>query len=116
VPYEPAEEPGIFEQLAQLNLYQSKALLKRGELLKELVLGELLLLWDIIVFVVSADDTFHDHTPLSPVELGRVSSGWPPPWRQHRHTVSVIAISVTKAIGQISLFENDADADVGHGG
>jgi hypothetical protein len=38
VPYEAAEQFGAFGQAAQLNLDEGKALLERGELLKELFL------------------------------------------------------------------------------
>jgi hypothetical protein len=38
VPYEAAEKLGVFGQAAQLNLNEGKALLERGELLKELFL------------------------------------------------------------------------------
>jgi hypothetical protein len=64
VPYEAAEQFGAFGQAAQLNLDEGKALLERGELLKELFLSELLLRETAFVFVVSVDKTFHDDAPL----------------------------------------------------
>jgi hypothetical protein len=42
VPYEAAEQLGVFRQAAQLNLNEDKSVLERGELLKKLLLGELL--------------------------------------------------------------------------
>jgi hypothetical protein len=64
VPYEAAEKLGVFGQAAQLNLNEGKALLERGELLKELFLSELLFRGSAFVFVVSVDKTFHDDTPF----------------------------------------------------
>jgi hypothetical protein len=64
VPYEAAEKLGVFGQAAQLNLNEGKALLERGELLKELFLSELLFRGSAFVFVVSVDMTFHDDTPF----------------------------------------------------
>jgi hypothetical protein len=60
VPCEPAEEFGVFGHAAHVNLKEGKALLERGELLKELFLGELLCRGTACVFVVSVDKTFHD--------------------------------------------------------
>jgi hypothetical protein len=64
VPYQAAEQFGIFGQLAQLNLNEGKALLERGELLEELLLGGFLFRGNAIVLVVSAYETFHDDAPF----------------------------------------------------
>jgi len=64
VPCKAAEELGVFGQVAHVNLKEGKAILERGELLKELFLSELLLRETAFVFVVSVDKTFHDDAPL----------------------------------------------------
>jgi hypothetical protein len=64
MPCEAAEEFGIFGQAAHVNLKEGKAILDRGELLKELFLGELLFQGAAFVFVVSVDKTFHDGAPV----------------------------------------------------
>jgi hypothetical protein len=46
-----------------VNLKEDKAILERGELLKELFLSELLFLPIAFVFVVSVDKTFHNDAP-----------------------------------------------------
>ena len=74
MPYEAAEQFGIFGQFAQLNLNQGKSLLERGELLKELFLGELLFPESIFGFVVSAGETYHDDAPLFQVDLRQGAS------------------------------------------
>jgi hypothetical protein len=71
VPYQAAEQFGIFGQLAQLNLNEGKALLKRGELLEELFLGGFLFRGNALAFVVSVDETYHDDAPLFRAKLGR---------------------------------------------
>jgi hypothetical protein len=63
VPREAAEEFGIFGHAAHVNLKDGKALLERGELLKELFLSDLLFRETAFVFVVSIE-TFHDDAPL----------------------------------------------------
>jgi hypothetical protein len=85
VPCEAAEEFGVFGHAADMNLKEGKALLERGELLKELFLSELLFRETAIVFVVSVDKIFHDDAPLRIASLCRpvtraasVVSGWPP--------------------------------------
>jgi hypothetical protein len=60
VPCEAAEEFGVFGHAAHVNLKEGKAILERGELLKELFLSELLFRETAFVFVV----TFHDDAPL----------------------------------------------------
>jgi hypothetical protein len=70
VPCEAAEAFGIFGQAAHVNLKEGKAILNRGELLKELFLSELLFQGAAFVFVVSVDKTFHDDAPM----LGWVGS------------------------------------------
>jgi hypothetical protein len=64
LPCEAAEEFGVFGHAAHVNLKEGKALLERGELLKELFLSELLLRETAFVFAVSVDKTFHDDAPL----------------------------------------------------
>jgi hypothetical protein len=64
VPCEAAEEFGIFGHAAHVNLKESKAVLDRGELLKELFLSELVFQGAAFVFVVSVDKTFHDDAPV----------------------------------------------------
>jgi len=64
LPCEAAEEFGVFGHAGHVNLKEGKALLERGELLKELFLSELLLRETAFVFVVSVDKTFHDDAPL----------------------------------------------------
>jgi len=64
LPCEAAEEFGVFGHATHENLKEGKALLERGELLKELFLSELLLRETAFVFVVSVDKTFHDDAPL----------------------------------------------------
>jgi hypothetical protein len=64
VPGEAAEKFGVFGHAAHVNLKQGKAILERGELLKELFLGELLFRETAFVFLVSVDRTFHDDAPL----------------------------------------------------
>jgi len=64
VPCEAAEEFGVFGHAAHVNLKESKALLKRGELLKELFLSEVLFRETAFVFVVSVEKIFHDDAPL----------------------------------------------------
>jgi hypothetical protein len=71
VPYEAAEEFGVFGQPAQLNLNEGKSLLDRGKLLKELFLSGLRFRRSGFDFVVSVDETFHDVLLL---ELGRAST------------------------------------------
>jgi hypothetical protein len=75
VPCEAAEEFGVFGHAAHVNLKEGKAILERGELLKELFLSELLFRETAFVFVVSVDKTFHDDAPLCWVRLGHVSTG-----------------------------------------
>jgi len=64
VPCEAVEEFGVFGHASHVNLKKGKALLKRGELLKELFLSELRFGETAFVFVVSVDKTFHDDAPL----------------------------------------------------
>jgi hypothetical protein len=72
VPCEAAEEFGVFGQAADVNLKEGKALLERGELLKELFLSELLFRESAFGFVVSVDKIFHDDAPrLMQRSLGR---------------------------------------------
>jgi hypothetical protein len=52
-----------------VNLKKGKAILERGELLKELFLSELLFRETAFAFVVSVDETFHDDAPLCWVGL-----------------------------------------------
>jgi hypothetical protein len=73
VPCEAAEEFGAFGHAAHVNLKKGKAILERGELLKELFLSELLIRETAFVCVVSVDKTFHDDAPSCWVGLGRVS-------------------------------------------
>jgi len=73
VPCEAAEEFGVFGHAADMNLKEGKALLERGELLKELFLSELLS--RDIVFVVSVDKIFHDDAPLRIASLRVSTSG-----------------------------------------
>jgi len=72
LPCEAAEEFGGFGHAADVKLKEGKALLERGELLKELFLSELLFRETAFVFVVSIDKTFHDDAPLCWVGSGRV--------------------------------------------
>jgi hypothetical protein len=69
VPCETAEEFGVFGHTAHVNLKKGKAILKRGELLKELFLSELLFRETAFAVVVSVDKTFHDDAPLCWVGL-----------------------------------------------
>jgi len=73
LPCEAAEEFGVFGQTAHVSLKEGKAILERGELLKELFLSELMFRETAFVFVVSVDKTFHDDAPSCWVGLGRVS-------------------------------------------
>jgi len=50
LPCEAAEEFGVFGHATHVNLKEGKALLERGELLKELFLSELLLRETAFVF------------------------------------------------------------------
>jgi hypothetical protein len=59
-----------------VNLKKGKAILKRGELLKELFLSELLFRETVFAFVVSIDKTFHDDAPFV--------LGWLHDWAQYR--------------------------------
>jgi hypothetical protein len=77
VPCDVAKEFDVFGHAAHVNLKGGKALLERGELLKELFLSELLFRETAIVFVVIVEKTFHDDIPLcwvgvaaSPVQSG----------------------------------------------
>jgi hypothetical protein len=63
VPCETVEEFGVFGHAAHVNLKEGKAILKRGELLKELFLSELLFRETVFVFVVSVEKTLHDNAP-----------------------------------------------------
>jgi hypothetical protein len=63
VPCETVEEFGVFGHAAHVNLKEGKAILKRGELLKELFLSELLFRETAFVFVVSVEKTLHDNAP-----------------------------------------------------
>jgi hypothetical protein len=63
VPCEAAKEFGVVGHAAHMNLKKGKAILERGELLKELFLGELLFRETAFAFVVSVDKTFHDDAP-----------------------------------------------------
>jgi hypothetical protein len=69
VPCEAAEEFGIVGHVAHVNLKKGKAILERGELLKELFLSELLFRETAFADVVSVDKTFHDDAPLCWVGL-----------------------------------------------
>lgn len=64
MPCEFTEESGIFGQAAHVNLKEGKAILDRGELLKELIISELLFRETAIVFVVIVEKTFHEDAPL----------------------------------------------------
>jgi hypothetical protein len=64
LPYEAAEEFGVFGHAAHVSLKEGKALFERGELLKELFLSEFLFRETAFVFVVRVDKTFHDDAPL----------------------------------------------------
>jgi hypothetical protein len=64
VPCEAAEEFGVFGHRAHLNLKQGKALLDRGELLKELFLSDLPFGKTGFVFVLSVVAARHDNAPL----------------------------------------------------
>ena len=64
MPCEAAEELGVFGHISHVNLKEGKAILERGELLKELFLSELLFRETAFVFVVSVDNAFHDDAPL----------------------------------------------------
>jgi hypothetical protein len=64
VPCEAAEEFGVFGHAAHVNLKEGKAILERGELLKELFLSEILFRETASVFAVSVYKTFHDDAPL----------------------------------------------------
>jgi hypothetical protein len=74
VPCEAAEELGVLGHAAHVNLKESKAILERGELLKELFLRELRLRETNFVLVVSVDDGFHDDAPLYRGGLSGVST------------------------------------------
>jgi hypothetical protein len=63
VPCEAAEEFGVFGHAAHVNLKESKALLERCELFKELFLSEFLFPETAFVFVVSVDKILHDDAP-----------------------------------------------------
>jgi hypothetical protein len=71
VPCEAAEEFDVFGHAAHVNLKEGKAILERGELLKELFLSELLFRETAFVRVVSVDNILHDDAPLSLVGLSR---------------------------------------------
>jgi hypothetical protein len=64
VPCEAPKELGIFGHAAHVNLKKGKAILDRGELLKELFLSELLFEEAAVVLVVSVDKTFHVYAPV----------------------------------------------------
>jgi hypothetical protein len=64
VPCEFTEEFGIFGQAAHVNLKEGKAILDRGELLKELFLSELLFRETTIIFVLIVEKTFHEDAHL----------------------------------------------------
>jgi hypothetical protein len=64
VPCETAEEFGVVGHAAHVNLKKGKAILERGELLKEPLLSELLFRETASAFVVSVDKTFHDDAPF----------------------------------------------------
>jgi hypothetical protein len=63
VPCKAAEKFGAFGHAAHVSLKKGKAILERGELLKELFLSELLFRETAFVCVVSVDKTFHDDAP-----------------------------------------------------
>jgi hypothetical protein len=74
VPCEAAEQFGVFGHAAHVNLKEGKAILERGELLKELFLSDLQFRKTAFVFVVSVDKIFHDDAPLCWVALSGVST------------------------------------------
>jgi len=61
-------------------------------------------------FVLSRVSMKHFMIMLPCVGLGRSAPG-----RQHRHTISITAIIFAEEIDQISLFQEDANTDVGRG-
>ena len=73
MPCEAAEQFGVFRQAAHLNLEEGKAILERGELLKELFFRQFLFPEIASVFVGSIGKTLHDAAPL----------GWGRPSRRH---------------------------------
>jgi hypothetical protein len=60
---EAAEEFGVFGHVAHVNLKESKVLLERCKMLKELFLSEFLFQGTAFAFVVSIDK-MHDDNPL----------------------------------------------------
>ena len=64
MPCEAAEEFGVFGHRAHLNLKDGKALLDRGELLKELFLSDFPFRETVFVFVLSVIAARHDNAPL----------------------------------------------------
>jgi hypothetical protein len=64
VPCEAAEELGILGHAAHVDLKEGEAILDRCELLKELLLSELLFREIAFVLVASVNKTFHDHAPV----------------------------------------------------
>ena len=63
MPCEAFEEFGVFGHAAHVSLKKREAFLDRGELPKELFLGEILFRESASAFVVIVDDTFHDAAP-----------------------------------------------------
>jgi len=75
LPSEAAEEFGVLGHAGDRNLKEGNALLKRGELLKELFRSGLLFRETAIVFVVCVDKIFHDDAPLRIASLRVSTSG-----------------------------------------